>query len=103
MQAKARAATVASSAARISWRWRTINGGERGVSGRGEWTLAIDYSIAKINDGVSSFGHQDWDARLTPPSRQNESFVTKAHRSSPALVPGTEQIIVSIPNPSFPS
>jgi hypothetical protein len=54
MQAKARAATVASSAARISWRRRTIKGGELRVSGRGEGTFAIDYSIAKINDGAPS-------------------------------------------------
>jgi hypothetical protein len=53
MQAKATAAAVASSAARISWRPGT-NGGERRASGRGEWTLAIDYSIAKINDGAPS-------------------------------------------------
>jgi hypothetical protein len=31
-----------------------INGGELRASGRGEWTLAIDYSIAKISDGVPS-------------------------------------------------
>jgi hypothetical protein len=84
-------------------RRRRITNGELIVSGRGDRTLVIDCSIAKIKDGVSSSGHQDWDARLTPPSRQNESFVTKAHRSSPALVLGTEQIIVSIPNPPFPS
>src|SRR5580704_5954996 len=67
MQAKARAATVASSAARISWRRRTIKGGELRASGRGEWTLAIDCSIAKINDGDTVFGHQHGDAGLHPP------------------------------------
>jgi hypothetical protein len=54
MQVKARAATAVSSAARISWRRRTIKGGEIREPGRGGETLGIDYSIAKIKDGAPS-------------------------------------------------
>jgi hypothetical protein len=54
MPTNARAATVPSSAARIARRWRTIKGDQPRLSGQEEWTLVIDYSVAKIHDGAPS-------------------------------------------------